>query len=451
MDTELAYDVAIAGAGPAGAVAATLLARGGRRVALVAGGAGPGRVEGMAPRLVQVLEGLGLPAEGVGPARQRQVRWGDERGARNVEHAVARATFDEGLRRAAEDAGATLFAAPVAALDPAAGRLTLADGRVLRAARLVEARGRRASWPARRGTRAAPAPATLAVAGWVPAALWPVCGARLEARPEGWTWAIDAGEGRTWMQAVGDARLAAGHRGRAAHAALWASVLGAGAPPLPEPALCHDIAPRLTAPRFDARCLRLGDAAMALDPLSGHGLFWAVSSALMLPPILAALDRGEDDLAAEFYTARVVETARRQARIGRDFYREVGGTTPFWTARAGWPADAPAHDAPARPRLVRRVVVAAGRLTRREVLVSAQEPGGAAFVAGIDLAPVLRRLAGRPLPEPARFGADILPDRPPETAARLHRWLAARGLGAGFEITDQSDRGTLPCGHDPSA
>ena len=186
---------------------------------------------------------------------------------------------------------------------------------------------------------------------------------------------------------------------------------------------------RLNAPALPPGTLVLGDAAVAMDPLSGHGLFWALSSALAAVPMLRALVEGEPELAARFHRERVVAAFWRQARIGRDFHRLVDAPGPFWAARRCWPDAAPAHATVARAALRRRVVVAGGRLAEGEVLVTPRDPDGVAFVAGVPVAPVLARLGAGPLPDPAAFHSRILPEAPPATAELVHGWLASRGIG----------------------
>ena len=71
------------------------------------------------------------------------------------------------------------------------------------------------------------------------------------------------------------------------------------------------------------RSIRIGDAAHGLDPLSGHGQFQAVSTALNAVAVVATLfDRpSQADLAKRFYAERVEQAFLTQARVGRDFYR----------------------------------------------------------------------------------------------------------------------------------
>ncbi len=148
------FDVAVVGAGPAGSVAALVLARGGARVALVDRAGFPrdkacGDLIG--PRGVQVLLDLDLDVTGVprlgdmaviGPTGSRVVL--PARPGRDYPGyalAVARTRFDAMLRDAALDAGASPVAARVVGCDPAAPSVRLDDGSELRAGVVIGADG----------------------------------------------------------------------------------------------------------------------------------------------------------------------------------------------------------------------------------------------------------------------------------------------------------------------
>ncbi|MEW2913286.1 tryptophan 7-halogenase [Leisingera sp. JC11] len=445
------FDIAIAGGGPAGSVAAVLLARAGFRVALATLPPCAARYEGMSERVAAILARQRLPLAGIGPAVQRHVSWGAFQGGQNSEHLADRNAFDTGLLEAAQAEGVSVVHAAVSSVRSEAGEIRLADGTCLSARLLFEARGRRAPRQSTEMQRTELAgPDTISVAGFVPPQAGDRTTPRIEARPDGWVWSVPVERDRLWLQAVGAAASLGQTGGKTAVAALWETVLGET--PLPRRPVVHAIAPRLAAPDLDPRCPRLGDAAVALDPLSGHGMFWALSSALMAVPIARALLSGEAELAREFYRNRVAETFWRQARVGRDFYREAGFQAPFWQQRMAWPDEAPAHDTDIRPHTAMRVVVQDGHLARREVLITRDAPGGAAFAAGQEIVPLLRCLNGQPLPDAARFHSAVLPEAPPQAARAIHQWLLSQGFTEGAQIPwDTANRETDPCNYDPAA
>ncbi len=146
------YDVIVVGAGPAGSVAAFVLARAGARVGLV-DKAGIGRDKAcgdlIGPRGVHLLDDLGLTVPGApsagdmivtGPSGRRVVLPARP-GRTYPDHAIVvpRARFDGLLRAAALDAGAVDVAARVASVDD--GRVALDGGGSIKADFVIGADG----------------------------------------------------------------------------------------------------------------------------------------------------------------------------------------------------------------------------------------------------------------------------------------------------------------------
>ncbi|MEY2553470.1 MAG: hypothetical protein QOC57_1330, partial [Ilumatobacteraceae bacterium] len=146
------YDVVVVGAGPAGSVAAFVLAKAGARVGLV-DKAGRGRDKAcgdlVGPRGVRLLDELGLSIPGArtvgdmlvtGPGGRR-VLLPARPGHTYPGHAIVvpRARFDESLRGAALDAGAVDIRARVASV--ADGAVILDDGEVVHTDLIVGADG----------------------------------------------------------------------------------------------------------------------------------------------------------------------------------------------------------------------------------------------------------------------------------------------------------------------
>ena len=223
-------DIAIAGGGPAGTLAAILLARAGYRVGLATSLPVHERMEGLSPRVVSILRAHELPLAAIAPASQRQARWGNFEGDQNVEHLVERRAFDLGLLDRARQEGVSVTEGSIAAVLPERGVISMTDGRRILAGLLFEARGRRAPRAVTGRARGAlVGPETISIAGMVPSS-GGRHGSEIAARPEGWTWRARMGEGRDWLQVVGDAAVVARARGAAARRdMLWrAGRSGAG-------------------------------------------------------------------------------------------------------------------------------------------------------------------------------------------------------------------------------
>ena len=422
----VAYDAAVVGGGPSGAFAAQGLARAGLRVILIDPGTTRPRLEGLGERVAHLLrlKGLERALEAAGDPQRRTLRWAGLNETANSERLVRRDRFDDLLRQEAEKAGAVWRRARLARLlkaDPREGALLrLSNGDIVAARLLLDARGRHAPAKVRHQ-----GPASLSISGLLerPVGQPGTPGTHVEATPQGWLWeARDAAFGH-WVQVSIDAADLLGS-GQAALAERLRDFLAQ-----PQFAgryngctfqgrlLARHSGLVLSAPELTPPLLPLGDAAVAIEPLSGHGLFWALSSALAaVPTALTILENptGGAELAARFHRERVVATFWRQARVGRDFYRleQSLARYPFWAARAAWPDDAPSHPTAEELRLERRVVVAGHRLAERDVLITPQDPDGVAFVCGIPVGALLDRLHGG--------GADI----PPPAL----QWLRSRGL-----------------------
>ena len=436
------YDVAVAGGGPAGAFAAHELTRAGLRVCLIDPGTGRSRLEGLAERVVQLLGVKGLEAAlatATAKPVPRSVAWAGLAGTENGERLVLRPAFDAALRRAAVAAGAHLCTARVSRIlekDPEKGALLkLSTGEEIAARLLVDARGRQAP-----SARRLMGPRTLAISGKVETSAG-LAGTHVAASPQGWLWVAELpGYGR-FLQVAIDAGDLAGERSRAGQAVLKARMIRFlrqvsfrdrfGITSFDGPLSARSAGLVLSVPELNLPVIPIGDAAVAIDPLSGHGIFWALSSALAaVPAILTILeDRANGpDLAARFYRSRVVDTFWRQARTGRDFYRleEYLAELPFWAARASWPDDAPSHHAAASVRIERRVVVEGNRLKEREVLVTPRDPSGVAFVAGIPVKDLTGFIADN-------AGTQALPADPSPALLTAVQWLESRGLRDGLQ------------------
>ncbi len=446
---EQGHDVIVAGAGPAGVLTAVLLTRLGRKVLLLAPGRSRPRIEGLSQRVVDILQthGLDHAHRAVGPVVTREVLWNGEGGGRNREYVTDREAFDAALLRDCRAAGIeTRTFSRLSVSESEDGVLVAcADGdhSVDAAARIfVEARGRRAPLSRacqRRG------PETTAIMRRIVGSDGRA-GTALESFQDGWAWYVCDGT-KAFLQVFFDsggglpkrAQLLSRFDRALAELPLLSGFLAGGR--ACGAAMTRNATPYLATQLLGSTRIRVGDAALAVDPLSGHGLFEALGSALaataVINTLLALPER--DALARRFYDERAQLAFLRYCRTGRDFYalESRWRDRDFWRARAAWPDREPAHAGVGLGRLavVRRPVVENGLIVERRVVVTPDQPRGIWRVDGVPLPELIDLLQAREgqslaasLPEAARR----LAAAEAELATALD-WLRARGLLAGDE------------------
>jgi flavin-dependent dehydrogenase len=324
------YDVVVCGAGPAGSVAARRLAAAGARVALIGTMSRPGW-EGLSGRSCALLadEGLDPHTEAIfGPFARRGV-WADGRAVDGTEWLIERSKLAELLRAAARSAGAYYQQERVTGANRGAEgwRVGLADGRMLTAPILIDARGRRGAQ--HRG------PLLLAFAQRFRRRAAGASGTGIGVTDTGWCWWAER-DRALWVQVVG--------RPRAGHPASWIAAAAAQLPALARAldgasidgdAVARPAHARLGAAGSDPTLWLVGDAALALDPLSGQGVYEALRGArLAATAIQSVLDGGDAGVAQRFVAARRAEAWRRGIGTAAGFYRENHSRGAFWSETA---------------------------------------------------------------------------------------------------------------------
>ena len=435
----MTHDVVVCGAGPAGSVAARRLAAAGVRVALIGTTSRPGW-EGLSARSRALLteEGLDPQAEAIaGPFARRGV-WADGRAVDGTEWLAERSQLAELLRAGAQSADADYRQDRVTSAIRGAGcwRVGLADGGMLTAPILIDARGRRGAQ--RRG------PLLLAFAQRFRRRTAGASGTGIGVTDAGWCWWAELDQA-LWVQVVG--------RPRAGHPAGWIAAAAAQLPALAraldgasidgDPA-ARPAHARLGAAGSDPTLWLAGDAALALDPLSGQGVYEALRGArLAATAIQSVLDGGDAGVAQRFVAARRAEAWQRGVGVAAGFYRENGSRGAFWSETAAAyeallakPAPQSALPSPDRERFAhapamrveRRPVLDGSRIIERDVLVTAEHPRGVWQVAGVPLVALKAYLDAAERATPA--GAATALGRPPAAVASAILWLQRAGNAA---------------------
>lgn len=451
MNPALERGIVVLGAGPAGAAAALGLRRLGHAVTVVGVPRAFDAIEGVSERVVAGLRGVGIEAAlaAIADPSPRRATWAGTTTALNTERLVDRAAFDRLLWQELQDHGVECIAARVMRWTPGEHDKHGESGHALqiqhpdetqpttlRARFVVEARGRLAPRPPQDVTRG---PETVAL-------LWrgqgepdTEAGSAVESLWDGWAWCARLPGGSVALQLTVDPsavdlppRAQLGAFIREQLSSVDAALPFLAIPATEVHALARTSGAVLAPEVCGANWLRVGDAAMAADPLSGNGIFQSLSSALQAPMVVHTLLNHPADAphARRFHSERVQGLFQRFARIGRDFYAMESrwASAPFWAARRAWPDGLPAHGATgdAPPRIEQRPVVDRDRIRLAEVVVTAEQPLGIWHVAGEAIAPLWRAAQAAPGRE-AQALAPLLGGDAGRALAALS-WMRAQGL-----------------------
>ncbi|MDB5267916.1 MAG: FAD-binding protein [Hymenobacter sp.] len=361
------YEVVIAGAGPAGCAAALMLHRAGRRVCLVDENPTPGpkvgeSLPGAASRLLHQLGIAGLgnllaPADYHACAANASA-WGSEQWT--YQSALAnpegggwhlnRAAFDAALHRHAGAAGVPCYAAQVNELSRAATAEWLVqlkhagDTKAIRTAWLIDATGRRAYVCRRQHLAREQLDTQMAAVSWVPSATHDHDRTtRIKSVPTGWWYTARLPTGRRVICFHGLPAAVAAHlkNPTAFFAAFDATgILPYAASPAEPMEIKGMDASVARLPRAaTAGLLAVGDAALAFDPISSQGIFFALYSGIKgaetIIRILAAPH--QETLAFENYQAQVNRVFEANQRSRKLFYTSEFRylSEAYWQTRMG--------------------------------------------------------------------------------------------------------------------
>ncbi|MFJ2455874.1 flavin-dependent monooxygenase QhpG [Pseudomonas protegens] len=435
------HTILILGAGPAGAAVALGLRRLGYPVTLVSDWRRFPALEGASQRVLEALRGAGLEqalAQALQPS-QRRVAWNGAEHAQNIEYLLDRPAFDRGLREALREAQVKLIEGRVLGVQSSkAGHRVQVQGQgEVRGEFLVEARGRQAPVLDKAlrqgGGKGLRGPETVSLLN-----RWQGPGgsaaSAVHSLEDGWAWMARREDGQCYWQLTldvesaglpGKAQLLEYCRQRRLGSAMAREFFAGG-----QEQQLHLHARSSTAILNPQACganwLRVGDAAMAVDPLSGNGIFQSLSSALQAPAVINTLLQQPQRaaLAQRFHGQRVEQLFLRFARIGRDFYADEQRwpEQPFWQARRQWPDCQPAHRAVdfSALRIERAPVLRDGLVDEAEVVITPDQPLGIWHVQGVELAPLLRRLR-------SQGAAQALAQLSPDQNRLIRSWLLAQG------------------------
>lgn len=354
---EPAVDLAVVGGGPAGVATALAAASAGLAVRVLEAsdydGARPG--ETLSPSARPVLERLDLAAVADAaalPAYGFESAWGDDElvarptmlGPYGPGWHLDRPRFDAALALAAERRGVAVdrrAAVTACAAAPGGWELTAGAGRTLRARVVVDATGRRARLARRLGAHRRVHDHLVGIAATIraPAESRSML---VEAVPDGWWYTAPVGPERQVAVLMTDADLCR------ADPDAWARALGGtrhvaarlgSGDPDGVPSVVAAVSQRLER-AARGPWLATGDAALAVDPLSGSGLLGALLSGEAAGLAAAALVRGHarpaDDYERWLDARFAAYLEERQAYYALE---TRWPDAPFWQRRVPAPLD----------------------------------------------------------------------------------------------------------------
>lgn len=459
-------DIAVIGAGPAGCVFATRMAQLGFDACLVERTRfpRPHLGESLSPGVMPLLASMGsaavVEAAGFPRVPAVSINWDGEEVVRHAPLAqgilVDRGVFDAALLARADAVGVRVLQ-PAAvrhhARTPDGWRLHVeapSESIDLHATFVADGSGRSARFG---GRRRAMGPRTFAIYGYWSGTHLPEC-PRIEAGEREWYWGVPIPDGSyNTLVFVDGARFRA-EPGRSLddrlralleRSALMREVRGGA---LRGAARAADATPYVDEACVSAHHIRIGDSALAIDPLSSSGVQKAIQTALSGAIVANTLLRRPDagDAAQRFYRDSLRDAAARHRAWASTHYATAAARwrDPFWAARAaavvpetrdaGPPALPPnlpiADDVPIQlspdSQWEELPCLGAQFVEMRTALRHPRLDGPVAYVGGEPLAPLLREVrSGMTSRQLAHVWRRSLPM---ETGLAIAHWLLGHGV-----------------------
>jgi flavin-dependent dehydrogenase len=459
-------EVCVIGAGPAGSVFAARMAQLGHHVDLIERQGFPRRHlgESLSPGVMTLLRAADMhetvEAAGFPGVNSVWVKWADgprlrqDPGEKGL--LVDRGEFDHRLLERARALGVQIHQ-PAHVLaqkwDGAKWRLAIDTNGVskcLDADFVADAGGRRGIAP---GHQTKTGASTLAVYGYWRGASLPTM-PRIEAGQDVWYWGVPLPDGTyntlvfvdpNWFRSAPGSTMTERFLGLIDRSSLMEECRDAE---LIAPARAIDATPYLACDCVTPTRIRLGDAALAIDPISSSGVQKAIQTALSGAIVANTLLRRSEltEAAASFYRAQLTEASERHRRWAAGHYRDVadGCDSPFWRGRSAAPATVdppplPAIDISAlamtpvalSPELefVRTPCLRGDFVDLAPALHHPRLAGPLVFLGGRELAPLLQTLP--PGQTPLQIARSWSTRMPLESGMAIAGWLVSHGILVG--------------------
>ena len=447
-------DVCVIGGGPAGSVLAAQLSVLGNSVVLVERAEFPRKHlgESLTPGVRVLLESIGagdvFEKSGAFAAESVLVNWDDGLRERIDPHSrstlVDRGRFDAVLLKHARAAGVQVFQPAVCrecSWFAEGWRITVErDGETIHigARFLADASGRSFATAGRK--RRTGARTTAFYAYWQGSDL--PKRPRIEAGSDAWYWGVPIPDGTYNTLVFVDPRTYAPASVQEM-VALSGLLEGCRDIHLVSPFQAADATPYIDEESVTHNSIKVGDAALSIDPLSSSGVQKAIQTALSGAVVVNTLLRRQESRSAavEFYRSSLTDASERHRRWAGEYYGATAATrkAEFWRQRAS--VDNPAEPVPTLNagdfadeqlalspdlRLVESPCIDGELVTLKTALQHPALKRPVTYVGGTEMPPLVRRLREGMKPmEIALLWSDRVPIR---TGLALTGWLISNGL-----------------------
>jgi flavin-dependent dehydrogenase len=467
-------DVCVIGAGPAGSTFAARMAQLGHQVHLIERQRFPRSHlgESLSPGVMTLLRAADMhetvETAGFPEVSGVWVKWADgprlreDAGAKGL--LVDRGEFDLRLLERARALGVRVHQ-PARVReqirDGTKWRLTIDDddsSKCLDADFVADASGRRNASPRRYTKNGA---STLALYGYWRGASLPTM-PRIEAGQDGWYWGVPLPDGTYntlvfvdpgWFRSAPGATMVERFLRLIDRSGLMEECRDVE---LIAPVRAIDATPYLSSDCVAPTRIQLGDAALAIDPISSSGVQKAIQSALSGAIVANTLLRRPEltDAALCFYRAQLSDASERHRRWAAEHYRDVADSChgPFWRQRSAPhapmdPPPLPAIDARVlattpvelSPELefVRTPCLQGDFVSLASALHHPRLASPLVFLGGRELAPLLQTLP--PGQTPLQIAQSWSDRMPLESGMAIAGWLVSHGI-----LVGRLDQGGAP-------